>query len=632
MARAASFDHKLERQVGEAIGEEARAQGANYFAGVCVNLLMHPAGGRAQESYGEDPFLVGEMGAELVKGVQEHNVMACAKHYAVNNMENLRFRVSVDCSERTLREVYLPHFKKCVDAGCASLMGSYNRFREDQASESKYLLTDILRGEWGFEGFTITDFFFALRNGTKAIKAGMDMEMPLPVHFGLELKEAVKKGELKEEVIDQAILRVLKTLLTFENTEDPKTYDMSLVANAAHVALARKAAEESMVLIKNENQVLPLKKDIKKLLVIGHLADQANTGDHGSSNVYPPHVVTALQGMKDYLGQGTEVTYLKEDELEQIRELAPKVDAVVVIAGNDYNDEGEYVMPDSSINTMEYMGNGFKNNGHKIMGVLMSKVKTDQNASYTSNDEIAVGGDRKSLSLRQTEIEMIRTAGSLNKNTVVALVCGSMIMTREWEDSVSGILYSWYSGMEGGKALASVLWGEVNPSGKLPFAIPTDENHLPKVDFFNSDNVFYEFDHGYRKLDRDGNKPAYPFGYGLSYTNFAYGEPKAECTDDAVCVTVPVENTGKRAGDEIVQVYVSVPHSAVERHVRELKGFDRVTLQPGERKDVSIRIPLEELKYYDEKTKTWVLEKTNYDFLVGPSANPDVLATVKVSL
>ena len=288
MARAASFDRDLEYQIGEVIGKEARAQKSNYFAGVCINLLMHPAGGRAQESYGEDPYLVGEMGAQLVKGVQKHNVMACVKHYAVNNMENRRFYVDVNCSERTLREVYLPHFKKCVDAGAASLMGSYNRFRGDQASESKHLLTEILRDDWGFEGFTITDFIFALRDGTKAIEAGMDMEMPLPVHFGLELKKAVEDGKLSEKIIDQAVLRVLKTQLTFENTQDPIRYDKGLVACTEHVALARKAAEESVVLIKNQDQVLPFSKDLKRVLVIGHLAAQANTGDHGSSNVYPP--------------------------------------------------------------------------------------------------------------------------------------------------------------------------------------------------------------------------------------------------------------------------------------------------------------------------------------------------------
>ena len=632
MARAASFDVELEREIGEAVGKEARAQGANYFAGVCVNLLMHPAGGRAQESYGEDPFLVGEMGAQLVRGVQKHNVMACAKHYAVNNMENRRFYVDVNCSERTLREVYLPHFKKCVDAGCASLMGSYNRFRGDQASESKYLLTDILRNDWGFEGFTITDFIFALRDGVKAIEAGMDVEMPLPVHFGLELKQAVEEGKLSEKTIDQAILRVLKTQLTFEHSSDPMTYDKSLVACPEHIALARRAAEESMVLIKNRDKVLPLSKDCKMLLVVGHLAAQSNTGDHGSSNVFPPSVVTALDGIREKLSGLTDVVHVEETELDRIRELAPKADAVILVAGNDYNDEGEYVMPDSDINATALMGRGFLNNGNKLMGSLMSKAKAGDAASYTSDDGKPVGGDRKSLSLRPAEIEAIRTAGELNKNTAVVLVSGSMILTKEWEDSVSSVLYSWYSGMEGGRALASVLFGDVNPSGKLPFVIPADASQLQQVDFFKANEITYDFDHGYRKLDRDGSVPAYPFGFGLSYTEYVYGEASVEKDDESVVVKTLVKNTGKRAGDEIVQVYVSVPNSKVERHVRELKGFRRVALEAGEEKTVEIRIPLEELKYYDEGTNAWVLENTEYDFLVGPSAEAKSLKSAALTI
>ena len=631
MARAASFDRELEQQIGEAIGKEARAQGSNYFAGVCVNLLMHPAGGRAQESYGEDPYLVGEMGAQLVKGVQEHNVMACAKHYAVNNMENRRFYVDVDCSERTLREVYLPHFKKCVDAGCASLMGSYNRFRGDQASESKHLLTDILRDDWGFEGFTITDFIFALRDGTKAINAGMDMEMPIPVHFGLELKKAVKEGKLSEKIVDQAVLRVLRTQLTFENTPDPMSYDMSLVACPEHVTLARKAAEESMVLIKNKDNVLPFSKNIKHLLVVGHLAKQANTGDHGSSNVYPPSVVTVLDGLKEKLGSGVEIWQVNEDELDRIRELAPKADAALIVAGNDYNDEGEYVMPDSDIDSTALMAQGFRNNGNRIIAAILSKAK-GESGSYTSDDGKPVGGDRRSLSLRQAEIDAIRCAGELNKNTVVALVSGSMILTREWEDSVSSILYSWYSGMEGGRALASILFGDVNPSGKLPFVIPADASQLPQVDFFKSNSITYDFHHGYRKLDHDNSVPAYPFGFGLSYTSYSYGEPAVHADDNSVVIETSVRNTGKCAGDEIVQVYVSAPDSKVERHVKELKGFARVSLAPGEEKRVEIRIPTEELKYYDEATNTWILEKTDYDFLTGPSADPAQLKTVRCTL
>lgn len=633
ISRAASFDRELECRIGEAIGCEARAQGANYFAGVCVNALMHPAGGRAQESYGEDPYLLGEMGAQLVRGVQKQNVMACVKHYALNNMENLRFHINVECSERTLREVYLPQFKKCVEAGCASLMGSYNRVRGEQASESRYLLTNILRDEWGFEGFTITDFIFALRDGAKALKAGMDMEMPLPIHFGLELKRAVERGELPEALLDRALLRMIRTVLAFENTPDPRRYDRSLVACEQHIALARTAAEEGMVLIKNEG-VLPFAGTVRRVLVVGRLADQPNTGDHGSSRVYPPYVLTPLEGIRRYLGEGAEVLTVAETEIDRAKALAESCDAVVFVVGNDYNDEGEFVVPDQELDSAALMGQGFANNGHPLLGRMMRSAagKTGQGASYTSDDGHPVGGDRKSLSLRAGEIEAIRALKGINPNTVVVLVCGSMILTREWEDAAPAILYSFYSGMEGGTALARILWGQVNPSARLPFTIPTDERHLPQVDFFHADTIRYEYDHGYRKLDRDGNCPAYPFGFGLSYTTFQYGKAAVTVREQALEVSVRVRNTGERAGTEVVQVYLAYPESQVERHVKELKGFERVALLPGEEKTCIISIPFEEMKYYDETTGSWVLEKGPVDVLVGPCADADALETVRTEI
>lgn len=621
MARAASFDTDLEERIGDAIGKEARAGKANYFGGVCINLLMHPAGGRAQESYGEDPFLVGEMGASLVKGVQAHNVMACAKHYAVNNMENKRFSVNVNCSERTLREVYLPHFKKAVDAGAASLMGAYNRFRGEQASENAHLLTDILRDDWGFEGFTITDFIFALRDGAKALKAGMDIEMPIPVHFGNELLAALKDGRITEADVDRALLRRIRTQIVFDNAKDPlPAYGKELIAGKAHYALAREAAEQSMVLIKNEG-VLPFSRDVRKVLLLGKLANTENIGDHGSSRVFSERIVTAVAGIRAYLGEGAEVIFDAGENLEAAKKLAAEADAVIIVAGNDYNDEGECVMPDpdSDINAIECMAHGFINNNHKIIGNGMMKAasKSDKAmSSYTSGDEGAVGGDRKSLSLKPSEIALIREAGSVNPNTVVSLVCGSMLMTAEWEDQVPAILYSWYAGVEGGTALAEILFGSVNPSGKLPFAIPADVSHLPQVDFW-ANEVTYDFYHGYRKLDHDGNVPAYPFGFGLSYTTYEYAQPAVVKTENGYAVSCDVRNTGSVDGREAVQVYVRVPESAVERHVKKLCGFKKIPVKAGETVHVTVPVDADELKYYDEGRGEWVLEDTVYEFGIG---------------
>lgn len=623
MARAASFDRNLEQRIGDAIGKEARAGGANYFGGVCVNLLMHPAGGRAQESYGEDPYLVGEMGASLVKGVQQNNVMACVKHYAVNNMENRRFHVNVNCSDRTLHEVYLPHFKKCVDAGAASLMGSYNKFRDDQASESQELLTRILREQWGFEGFTITDFFFALRDTKKAIEAGMDMEMPMPTQYGVQLAKRVESGEISEKVLDDAARRVIKTSLVFENTPDTVEYTKDMISCKEHIALAKEAAEKSMVLIKNTGKILPFNKHVRKVLVVGHLAEQENTGDHGSSRVYAKGVVTALDGIKNYLGNSVEVIYYPETEVEAAKRAAPSADAVIFIVGNDFADEGEFVVPDNSMNAAEFMAKGMINNKYKFLGKIMLSAASKQkgNVSYTSDDgDVATGGDRKSLSLKEVEIRAIKEIGPLNPNTVVSIVSGSMVMTKEWDDQVPAILYCWYSGMEGGNALPEILFGDVNPSGKLPFVIPTDEKHLPQVDFMQ-DEIYYEYNHGYRKLDAEGNKPAYAFGHGLSYTNFEYSDLVTSVIDIGISLSFHIKNTGDRGGDEVSQAYISVRDSSVERHVKELHGFERTHIEPNETKCITIIIPFEELKYYDDANKKFVLEHAKYEIAVGGASD-----------
>jgi beta-glucosidase len=273
MARGASFDPDLEKRVGDVIGKEARAQGANYFGGVCINLLRHPSWGRSQETYSEDPFHLGEMGRALTEGVQEHNVIACAKHYAVNNIENSRFWVNVKADERTMREVYLPHFKKCIGAGAASVMGAYNLFNGNHCCESRTLLRDILRDDWGFEGFTISDFVAGVRDTKKAIEAGLDIEMPMPIHYQRNLLKAVEEGRVSEETIDTAVLRILRTLLVFENTPEKMAYSMDLVASKEHTELAREVAEKSMVLIKNVKGVLPFQKPVKRILVAGELGE-----------------------------------------------------------------------------------------------------------------------------------------------------------------------------------------------------------------------------------------------------------------------------------------------------------------------------------------------------------------------
>ncbi|MEJ5311217.1 MAG: glycoside hydrolase family 3 C-terminal domain-containing protein [Anaerolineae bacterium] len=631
MARGASFDRALEARIGDAIGKEARAQGANFFGGVCVNLLRHPAWGRAQETYGEDPFLVGEMGKALALAVQEHNVMACVKHYAFNNIENSRFFVDVQADDRTMHEVYLAHFKKIVQAGAASVMGAYNRFRSDQACESRLLLTKILREDWGFKGFTISDFIFGVRNGKKAIEAGLDVEMPLPIHYQRNLLKAVQNGEVAESVVDQAVLRVLRTQITFENTPDPMEYPKSLVACPEHVALAREAAEKSMVLIKNEGPALPFDKRVKRVLVLGKLAAQENTGDHGSSRVYAPYVITALEGLRRYLGQGVEVLHRDETQLAEARQLAGQVDCVIIVAGNDFNDEGEYVSPGGMQEMLKPVIVGYRNMGKPLGAFLLKRMAKSTAAGSQSPVGLAPGGDRQNLSLKPEQQALIQAVAGINPNTVVCLVCGSMMMIDAWAENIPAILYSWYAGMEGGTALARLLFGDVNPSGKLPFSIPTSVEHLP---YFSSTDptITYDLYHGYTLLDKKGLKPAYPFGFGLSYTTYAYRNARVARDGENLVVTVEVSNTGARDGEEIVQVYVGMENSRVERQKKLLKGFDKVAIAAGETATVTITIPLDELRYYDAQAKQWRLEPGVYRVMVGPSSDDAALLDASVDI
>ncbi len=616
MARGASFDRDLERRIGEVIAKEIRAQGGNFFGGVCVNLLRHPAWGRAQETYGEDPYHVGELGASLTEGIQAHNVMACVKHYALNNIENSRFFLNVQVDDRTLHEVYLAHFKRIIKGGAASVMGAYNLFRGDQACESCQLLTEILREDWGFEGFTISDFIFGVRDGKKAIQAGLDIEMPLPVQYNQKLLDQVAAGEVAESTIDQAVLRVLCTQLVFQNTPDPITYSKDLVTHPNHIALAQEAAEKSMVLIKNERQVLPFRKDVKRVLVLGKLADQENTGDHGSSRVYPPYVITPLQGLKKYLGDQVEVLQRDESQLAEAQQLAKEVDCVIVIAGNDYNDEGEYTSPSSLDEMFDPIINGYQQMRKPLKAALVKLIKKLGITTFQIQEGMAPGGDRPNLSLKAEQIQLIEAVADVNPNTVVCLVGGSMIMLDDWAEKIPAVLYSWYAGMQGGTALARILFGDVNPSGKLPFSIPTSVEHLPY--FSSSDKeITYDLFHGYTLLDKNGHQPAYPFGFGLSYTHFEYSDLTVSRKDDRLEVSITVSNSGERNGAEVVQVYVGKPDSKVERQNKLLKGFEKAFIPAGESARVSIPVLLDDLRYYDVETQQWVLEDGDYLVKVG---------------
>ncbi len=585
MARGASFDPALEERVGEAIGIEGRSVGANFYGGVCINLLRHPAWGRAQETYGEDPYHLGEMGAALVRGVQKH-MMACAKHFALNSMENMRFEVNVQVDERTLHEIYLPHFKRCVKEGVAAIMSAYNQVNGDYCAENKHLLTDILKNDWGFEGFVITDFIFGVHDAAKAIQAGLDVEMPAKkIMPPVRIVRLVKTGQVSEAQVTDSALRHIRTKLQFADVGDENQYGPHTLAHPEHTSLAREAAEKSMVLLKNESQTLPFNpQKTKHIAVIGQLANTPNTGDHGSSNVNPPYVITPLEGIKLFLGEEHVVSYDDGKDPQQAAELAGQADAAVIVAGTTYKEEGEYV----------------------------SMIGWN------------VGGDRQSLRLKPEDETLIKTVAAQQKKLVVVLESGAALITEAWRPSVPAILMAWYPGMEGGIALARILFGDVNPSGKLPCVFPKSEADLPFFDA-SAKEIDYGYYHGYRLMDKKGISPAFPFGFGLSYTRVDYAQLKVETPvlspEDVLKLKIDVANTGVMPGDEVVQVYIGCQSQEANHPVKVLRAFQKIHLAPGENKIVSFEIPAQNLAYYDPEKGQWQVAKSAYQVFAGAPGN-----------
>lgn len=549
--RGAAFDPELEEEIGRAIAEEVLDVGANFFGGVCVNLPYHPGWGRAQEVYGEDPYLLGRMGSALVRGVQENGVIACVKHFAFNSMENARFKVSIECDKRTEREIFFSHFKKCIDAGAGSVMSAYNRYQGAMCGENEYLLRQVLRNEWDFDGFTICDFVWGVKDTVASASSGLDIEMPITHFYGEKLLEVVREGEVTEQTIDESALRIIRTLLAHEHFIEEHKKEGSCDYRK-HQELALQCAREGITLLKNEDQLLPIDcKKGKKIVVLGSYADRENIGDRGSSQVYAPYVVTILQGITEYPSDA-EVIYYSGESASHCRRLAKEADVVVIVAGNDYLD------------------------------------------------------------------------------AVVVLVGGSMILMDEWEDQVGAILMAYYPGMEGGKAVADVLFGKTNPGGKLPFVIPKKEEDLPEIDW-DAEEFRYDYYHGYTLLNKNHVEPLYPFGYGLSYTTFTLTGMKAWRDEENLYASVIAKNTGKREGSEVVQMYVGAADSKVERPEYVLKDFQKIRLYAGEEKEVKLVCPIREMAYFDEGRNEFVAEfSIPYEVYVGTSSLREDLWVRKV--
>ncbi|GHD81016.1 beta-glucosidase [Salinibacterium amurskyense] len=592
MARAATWDPELEQRVGVAIGAETRARGANYSASVCVNLLRHPAWGRAQECYGEDPVLVGQMGAALTRGVRVHT-MACVKHFALNSMENERFEVDVSVDDHALHEVYLPHFKAVVDAGADSVMSAYNRVRGEYMDVNRALLTDVLRDEWGFTGFVTSDWVFGTHDAVASLQAGMDVEMPLRMLRARALPAALRNGQLDRETVLRSAHRILRTSIQHAATREQQEPAAADIASAPHRALALQAAAESIVLLKNDMvdhaPLLPLAPDTRRLAVIGRLADEANLGDHGSSRVRPPSTVSPLQGLREAFPAALITTATGKDE-DAAAALAAQAEIAVVVVGLDQHDEGESVVTGGV--DVGILGRAFNSGLSRRLFIGLAHLAA----------RFVRGGDRSSLELRPSDASLIRAVSAANPRTVVVLIGGSAIVTDAWRDRVPALVLAWYGGMEGGHALASMLTGDTEPGGRLPFVIPRDAAQLPPFDSA-AKAVVYDDKWGQRHLDGQGIAPAFPFGFGLGYTTMTHELLDHTFADTGGSARVLVTNTGDRDGSIVVQLYAA--DLAAEHPVAQLLGFQKVTVQRGASATVQIALDAGPTLQRDPITRQW---------------------------
>lgn len=600
MARGATWDIDLERRVGEIMGIEARSNGANYSGAVCINLLRHPYWGRAQETYGEDPYLLGEMGSALAGGIQKHHVMACIKHFAVNSIEESRYVVDVKVDERTLHEIYLPHFKKCIDSGALSIMSAYNKMNGEYCGHNRQLLTDIARNKWSFKGTISSDWEKGLRDTRGGVEGGLNIEMSKGVFYSYKnIKNLIDDKQVTETQIDTLVLPTLRAKLYMYSQPDSMLYSKNLIAAKQHVDLSLEVAEKSTVLLKNENALLPLDKNkIRTVLVTGTLADGKNDGDHGSSRVRQKNIVTPLVGLTKYL-QGTGIKLLYAKDVATAAKLAPQADVVLIMAGFKTGAEGEHII------------------------INKKKDRVDPAKPRHVIAGLGDGGDRDSLGLPYGDVQFINAIAPLNNNIVLGLVSSTCFTFSDWKNNVRSVLFTNYSGMHGGTALAHLLFGDANPCGKLTFTIPKNEKDLP---FFSNtvDTITYGYYHGYTFFEKLNLPVEYPFGYGLSYTTFQYKNLQVltPIVDSIgiIRISADITNTGNKQGAEVAQLYIGFDGSTVERPVKLLKGFQRVLIEPGQTKTIKFEVPVSELAYYDVAEHTFKVEKMKYKIYVGGSS------------
>jgi beta-glucosidase len=591
VATGSTWDPALLRRMGEALGDECRAMDVAVLLGPGINLKRSPLGGRDFEYFSEDPLLTGVLATEWVLGLQSRGVGASLKHYAVNSQETDRMRISADVDERTLRELYLRAFQRVVtQARPWTVMCAYNKVNGVYASQNRWLLTEVLRGEWGYDGLVVSDWG-AVSDRTAAVAAGLDLTMPGPADRGdRELIEAVKDGRLDPALLQTAADRV-RALVELAAARPSGEYDAE-----AHHDLAREIAGRSIVLLKNEGGILPLAADgTMSVAVIGEFARTPRHQGGGSSQMTPTRLDDAL----------TEITAATE--------------ATVLFAPG-------YLTDDTA--TQESAAGDGETEAESDTDLLAEAVAlagaSDVALVFVGSTQETEGADRDGIDLSDEHRELIDQVARANPRTVVVLSNGGVLRTAPWDGSVPAILEGWLLGQAGGSAIADVLFGRVNPSGRLAETIPLKLADHPSSLDFPGENGHVRYGEGihvgYRGFDAREQEVAYPFGFGLSYTTFEYGQASAAVTDAGIEVRVPVANIGQRDGREVVQVYVSLPGSAVRRSPRELKAFANVAIAAGQTADVVLTINRADLAYWETRLGRWVVEGGAYHCAVGASS------------
>jgi beta-glucosidase len=617
---AATWNPDLATAFGTVIGQEAKQRGKDIMLGPAINIQRTPLCGRNFEYMGEDPFLTSRMAVNYIEGEQAQGVFSCVKHFAANNQEFERGSINEIIDERTLREIYLPAFRAAVkEAGVMAVMGAYNQINGQHCCENEHLLNEILKGEWGFKGILISDWGGVHHTDLAALN-GMDIEMgsraPYESNYlANPFLEELKSGKIPVSVLDDKVRRHLYVMFKLNLIHDPSIPEVADAASQSslstkeHQETARKIAEESFVLLKNKN-LLPLNPaQIKTIAVIGGNAISKFSHEGGSALIKAPYEITALEGISNHVAGDVKIIYA-EGYYPPGNWGRPgrKPDGTISTPEDSSNLVVEAVAAAKSADVVIYIGG------------LNRKVGFDSE-----------GTDRRDIKLPAGQDELLKKIVAANPKTVVVLIGGGAVeMDHSWLSRVPALLYAWYPGIEGGNALARVLFGDVNPSGKLPCTFPKKLADTPAaaLDAYPGTNGIVVYKEGllvgYRWYDTKDIQPLFPFGYGLSYTHFKYAKldllPNYDSKNPQLTVEFELTNTGDRAGAEVAEIYVQPVNPSVSRPLKELKGFKKVFLQPGEKQKVSVTLNQSAFSYYDTGGKGWVAEKGEYKILVGSSS------------